>query len=97
VRAVHKPLTGFGATPFHNFDETRVPCGFSQHSLAAINIGIERRRWRPAVKITHFLRQTSVSALGTEGWTMPVCTNETRPSGEIRYEWTNGKGGGFYL
>ena len=35
--------------------------------------------------------------LGPEGWTMPVCVNEARPGGKIRYEWTNGKGGGFYL
>jgi uncharacterized protein YndB with AHSA1/START domain len=35
--------------------------------------------------------------LGPEGWTMPVCISEPRPNGKIRYEWTNGKGGGFYL
>ena len=35
--------------------------------------------------------------LGPEGWTMPVCINEAKPGGKIRYEWTNGKGGGFYL
>jgi uncharacterized protein YndB with AHSA1/START domain len=35
--------------------------------------------------------------LGPDGWTMPVCINEARPNGKIRYEWTNGKGGGFYL
>ena len=35
--------------------------------------------------------------LGPEGWTMPVCINEARPGGKIRYEWANGKGGGFYL
>jgi uncharacterized protein YndB with AHSA1/START domain len=35
--------------------------------------------------------------LGPEGWTMPVCISEARPSGRIRYEWTNGKGGGFHL
>jgi uncharacterized protein YndB with AHSA1/START domain len=34
--------------------------------------------------------------LGPEGWTMPVCINEARPGGKIRYEWTNGKEG-FYL
>ncbi len=34
--------------------------------------------------------------LGPEGWSMPVCINEARPGGKIRYEWTNGKGG-FYL
>ena len=35
--------------------------------------------------------------LGPEGWTMPVCICEARPQGKIRYEWANGKGGGFYL
>jgi uncharacterized protein YndB with AHSA1/START domain len=35
--------------------------------------------------------------LGPEGWTMPVCVNEARPGGKIRYEWADGKGGGFYL
>ncbi|HTS88383.1 MAG TPA: SRPBCC domain-containing protein [Gemmatimonadales bacterium] len=35
--------------------------------------------------------------LGPDGWTMPVCINEARPGGRIRYEWTNGKGGTFYL
>lgn len=35
--------------------------------------------------------------LGPEGWTMPVCINEARPGGKIRYEWTNGKGGVFFL
>ena len=28
---------------------------------------------------------------------MPVCVSEPKPGGKIRYEWTNGKGGGFYL
>jgi uncharacterized protein YndB with AHSA1/START domain len=35
--------------------------------------------------------------LGPEGWTMPVCINEAKPGGKIRYEWTDGKGGGFFL
>lgn len=35
--------------------------------------------------------------LGPEGWTMPVCINEARPGGKIRYEWSDGKGAGFYL
>jgi uncharacterized protein YndB with AHSA1/START domain len=35
--------------------------------------------------------------LGPDGWTMPVCISEARPQGKIRYEWSNGKGGGFYL
>ena len=34
--------------------------------------------------------------LGPEGWTMPVCINDARPGGKIRFEWTNGKAG-FYL
>ncbi len=35
--------------------------------------------------------------LGPDGWTMPVCVSEARPNGRIRYEWTNGNGGGFHL
>ena len=35
--------------------------------------------------------------LGPDGWTMPTCISETRPGGKIRYEWTDGKGGGFHL
>jgi uncharacterized protein YndB with AHSA1/START domain len=35
--------------------------------------------------------------LGPDGWTMPVCINEARPGGKFRYEWSNGKGGGFYI
>jgi uncharacterized protein YndB with AHSA1/START domain len=35
--------------------------------------------------------------LGPDGWTMPVCINEARPRGEIRYEWTDGKGHGFSI
>jgi uncharacterized protein YndB with AHSA1/START domain len=35
--------------------------------------------------------------LGPEGWTMPVCVNDPRPGGKIRYEWADGKGHGFYL
>lgn len=35
--------------------------------------------------------------LGPDGWTMPVCINENRPGGQIRYEWSDGVGGGFHL
>ena len=35
--------------------------------------------------------------LGPDGWTMPVCINDARTGGRIRYEWADGKGGGFYL
>ena len=35
--------------------------------------------------------------LGPDGWSMPVCVCDARPGGKIRYEWTNGKGGGFHL
>ena len=35
--------------------------------------------------------------LGPEGWTMPNCICEARPGGKIRYEWSNGKGAGFYV
>jgi uncharacterized protein YndB with AHSA1/START domain len=35
--------------------------------------------------------------LGPDGWSMPVCINEAKPGGKIRFEWSNGDGGGFYL
>ena len=35
--------------------------------------------------------------LGPDGWTMPVCINEPRPGGRIRYEWADGQGGGLQL
>ena len=35
--------------------------------------------------------------LGPPGWTMPVCLSEPWPNGKIRFEWSNGKGGGFSL
>lgn len=35
--------------------------------------------------------------LGPDGWTMPVCINDAKPGGTIRFEWTDGQGGGFYL
>lgn len=35
--------------------------------------------------------------LGPEGWTMPVCINEAKVGGKIRYEWSDGKGAGFFL
>jgi uncharacterized protein YndB with AHSA1/START domain len=35
--------------------------------------------------------------LGPEGWTMPVCICEAEPGGAIRYEWSDGAGGGFFL
>ena len=35
--------------------------------------------------------------LGPEGWTMPVCINEARPGGKIRYEWAHPKKGSFQV
>jgi len=35
--------------------------------------------------------------LGPDGWTMPVCINDARPSGKFRYEWKNAKGAGFHI
>ena len=35
--------------------------------------------------------------LGPEGWSIPVCLSDTRPGGKFRYEWSDGKGAGFYL
>lgn len=35
--------------------------------------------------------------LGPEGWTMPVCINEARPGGKVRYEWAHPERGGFHI
>jgi uncharacterized protein YndB with AHSA1/START domain len=35
--------------------------------------------------------------LGPEDWTMPVCINDPRPGGKIRFEWKNVNGSGFHL
>lgn len=35
--------------------------------------------------------------LGPPGWTMPVCINEAKVGGKIRYDWTDGQGNGFHL
>ncbi len=35
--------------------------------------------------------------LGPEGWSMPVCINEAKPGGKIRYEWKSSDGRGFHL
>jgi uncharacterized protein YndB with AHSA1/START domain len=35
--------------------------------------------------------------LGPDGWKMPVCINEARPGGKIRYEWKHGGGDQFFL
>lgn len=35
--------------------------------------------------------------LGPDGWTMPVCLNDPRPGGTFRFEWSDGKGGGFHI
>ena len=35
--------------------------------------------------------------LGPEGWTMPVCINDARPGGKIRYEWKHPQNGGFHV
>lgn len=34
---------------------------------------------------------------GPDGWSMPVCVNESRPGGQIRFEWSDGQGNGFHL
>lgn len=33
----------------------------------------------------------------SDEWSMPVCINEAKPGGKIRYEWSDGAGGGFHL
>jgi uncharacterized protein YndB with AHSA1/START domain len=35
--------------------------------------------------------------LGPPGWKMPVCQTDLRVGGKFRYEWANGRGGGFHL
>ena len=35
--------------------------------------------------------------LGPDGWSMPVCINEGKPGGKLRYEWAGPDGAGFYL
>lgn len=35
--------------------------------------------------------------VGPEGWSMPVCIAEPWPGGQIRYDWNDGRGGGFRL
>lgn len=35
--------------------------------------------------------------LGPDGWSMPVCVCDAREGGKIRYEWSDGKGNGFFL
>jgi uncharacterized protein YndB with AHSA1/START domain len=35
--------------------------------------------------------------LGPDGWSMPVCVNDLRPGGKLRYEWSDGKGKGFHI
>ena len=35
--------------------------------------------------------------LGPDDWTMPVCICEPRPGGNIRFEWSDGKGNEFHL
>ena len=33
---------------------------------------------------------------GFDGWHMPVCINDARPGGELRWEWANDEGAGFF-
>jgi uncharacterized protein YndB with AHSA1/START domain len=35
--------------------------------------------------------------LGPDGWTMPSCVCDARPGGNIRYDWSDGKGHAFHL
>ena len=34
---------------------------------------------------------------GFDGWTMPVCINDARPGGDLRWEWAGPDGAGFHL
>ncbi len=35
--------------------------------------------------------------LGPEGWSMPVCINDARPGGQLRFEWSDGNGNSFHV
>src|ERR1700678_1662110 len=35
--------------------------------------------------------------LGPDGWRRPVWISDAKGGGKFRYEWTNGKGGGFHV
>lgn len=62
---------------------------------------IAKRRFQASPEEVYraFMEPTLIQKwmLGPDGWTMPVCINENRVGGKLRYEWSNGKGGGFYL
>ena len=64
------------------------------------NIVIKRRFAAPpeAVYRAH-IEPALIQAwmLGPDGWTMPKCVSDPRPGGQIRYEWSDGKGHGFHL
>jgi uncharacterized protein YndB with AHSA1/START domain len=34
---------------------------------------------------------------GFDGWHMPVCVNDARPGGELRWEWASDAGAGFHV
>ncbi len=64
------------------------------------HIVVTRRFSAPPEKVYRAHTEASLVQkwmLGPEGWTMPVCINEARPGGKFRYEWADGKGGGFHL
>ena len=64
------------------------------------HIAVTRRFAAPPVAVYRAHTEPSLIQkwlLGPDGWTMPVCISEAQPGGKIRYEWTDGKGNGFYL
>ena len=56
VQQLHKPMTGFGATPHTGSCRPRVRRGFTQHSLGEGEVGIHAGDTFSTVKIAHFPR-----------------------------------------
>ena len=81
-------------TPINTMDKLTLTTEADKHVVitrhfAATPEAVYRAHTEPAI-IQKWL-------LGPDGWTMPVCINEARPGGKFRYEWSNGKGGDFYI
>lgn len=65
-----------------------------------VHVIVTRRFAAPPEEIYHahiapeLIRQW---VLGPPGWSMPVCISDPQPGGRVRFEWTDGQGGGFHL
>ncbi len=65
----------------------------TQVRVSRVSRGTREQVWR-AHQEPELMQQW---LLGPDGWTMPVCINDARPGGKIRYEWSDGQGAGFFL